>query len=101
VHDPALVRVLERAAQRESDTQHVAVRQHAGRAQAVERLAVHELGDEIARVASSPASNTPTNRGGEPRGGERLALPAGSVPAIGAGDHLDATSRRRRSSMAA
>ena len=49
VHDAAPVRVLERAAQREADPQHVAVAQHALGAELVERAAVDELGDQVAR----------------------------------------------------
>ena len=49
VHDAAAVRVLERAAQREADPQHVAVREHALGAELVERAAVDQLGDQVAR----------------------------------------------------
>ena len=102
VHDPALVRVRERAAEREPDPQHVAVRQQALGGEVVDGPAVDQLGDEVARLRVLAGVEDRDDRGMvEAAGGERLALGARRVRARRTGMTLTATARCRRSSVAA
>ena len=78
VHDAALVRVRERAAQGEADPQHVAVGEQPLGAEFVDRAAVDELGDEVARrVVLAGVEDRDDPGMVEPAGGERLALRPG------------------------
>ncbi len=90
VYDAAPMGMLQRIAEREPDPQHVAVRQRALPAEHVQRAAVDQLGDQVAR-AGVPAGVEDRDDAGmvEPSGGQRLALGARRVAPVGGGDHLD------------
>ena len=80
MHDAALVRVLERVAQRQADPQDVAVGQRARCLQRGERAALDELADQVARVVLLAGVVEPDDAGVvEARGG--LAPPAGRARA--------------------
>ncbi len=90
VHDAALVRVLERTAECEPDAQDVAVREQPLGAQRVDRAAVDELGDQVARRLVLPGVEDRDDPGMvEPAGGERLALGPRRVAADARRDDLD------------
>ena len=102
MHDAAAVGVLERAAQREADPQHVAVAEHALGAELVERAAVDQLGDQVARPRVLAGVEDGDHAGVvEPARGQRLAAAALAVAAGAPGMTLTATGRCRRSSVAA
>ena len=90
VHDAAAVRVLERAAQREADPQHVAVAQRALGAQLVQRAPVDELGDQVAGPGVlAGVEDRDDARVVEAPGGQRLAAAALGVAAGRRRDDLD------------
>jgi hypothetical protein len=89
VDDPARVRVLERAAQRHPDPQRVAVRQLPRAQQLGQGPAVHELGDQVDRVAVAAGLVQADDAGvRQPGRGDRLALGAHVEIAVD-GDPLD------------
>src|SRR5918998_435870 len=84
------VRVLERTAERESDPEHVAVRQHALRAEFVDGPPVHQFGDQVARPGVLAGVEDGNNtRVIQTSRRERLAAAALRIAGRRGGDHLD------------
>ena len=105
VHHPAIVGVAQRAAQRQADQRHLAVRNRAGGHQLVQRASPHQLGDQmVAVLVRARLVQRHHRRVVQAGGGQRLTLRAvaRTRPALNPcpRNRLSATSRPRRSSRA-